>query len=200
MAEWKIRRRLGECSGCASAFEEGARHASSLRFDGKEILVREDLCSACWSSGDESSYLFWWFTRHQKNRKATLQLDLSSLERLFMGLGGREEEPLRELRYLLSLLLMRKRKLKLIKVERGAKGEKLVLRRPRRTEELSVWVFDFTPDRIEELRARLQEALDGAGSEPSEESAPQEAASQEQPADEAEAGEQPADEEVCAEA
>ncbi len=107
---------------------------------------------------------------------------------------------MRELRYLLSLLLMRKRKLKLIKVERGAKGEKLVLRRPRRTEELSVWVFDFTPDRIEELRARLQEALDGAGSEPSEESAPQEAASQEQPADEAEAGEQPADEEVCAEA
>ena len=165
MAEWKIRRRHGECSACAAAFEDGTRHASSLRFDEEESLVREDLCQACWEAADESSYVFWWFTRHEVDRKKTVQLDMGSLERLFMELQGREEEKLRELRYLLCLLLMRKRKLKLVKVKRGSKGEQLVLRRPRRTEELLVWVYEFTPDRMEELRTRLQEVLDGVGSE-----------------------------------
>ncbi len=128
-------------------------------------MLREDLCPVCWEQGDESTYLFWWFTRHEENRKKTVQLDLNSLERLFMELEGREQGNLRELRYLLCLLLMRKRKLKLIKVKRGPSGEQLVLRRPRRTEELSVWVFEFTPERMEELRSKLQEVLDGVGSD-----------------------------------
>jgi hypothetical protein len=174
MSDWKIRRRHGECSTCEGTFEDGTRHASSLRFDEEETLVREDLCETCWDDVDESGYLFWWFTRHQEDRKKTVQLDLGSLERLFMELDGRGEEKLRELRYLLCLLLMRKRKLKLIKVKRGSKGEELVLRRPRRTEELSVWVYDFTPDRMEELRTRLQEVLDGMGSdEPAKEGDPE---------------------------
>jgi len=167
MADWKIRRRHGECTRCEAAFEEGDRHASVLRIDAED-LVREDLCDDCWagvstSDGEPGDLLFWWLTRYHASRKKTLQLDLASLERLFMELDGREEENLRELRYLLCLLLMRKRKLKLQKVKRGKHGEELVLRRPRRQEELSVWVYDFTPDRMEELRSRLQEVLDGAG-------------------------------------
>jgi hypothetical protein len=163
MAEWKIRRRHGECTRCQAAFEEAGRHASVLLIDEEQNLLREDLCDACWRAMEPGGLLFWWFTRFYASRKKTLQLDLGSLERLFMELEGREEEKLRELRYLLCLLLMRKRRLKLQKVKRGKQGEELVLRRPRRTEELSVWVYDFTPDRMEELRSRLQEVLDGAG-------------------------------------
>lgn len=167
MAEWKIHRRHGECSGCQRRFEDGERHASSLRFDAEQALLREDLCAQCWSAAEESDFLFWWSTRFAESRKTTVQLDLGSLERLFLELEGREEETLRELRYLLCLLLMRKRRLKLVKVQRGADGERLILRRPRRQEELGVWVFDFTPDRMEELRGRLQEVLDGVGAEES---------------------------------
>lgn len=163
MAEWKIRRRHGECTRCESAFDEGARHASVLRVDEEQDLVREDLCDACWTTAQEGDLLFWWFTHFFADRKKTLQLDLASLERLFMELEGREEDKLRELRYLLCLLLMRKRKLKLQKVKRNEGSEELVLRRPRREEELTVRVYDFTPDRMEELRSRLQEVLEGAG-------------------------------------
>jgi hypothetical protein len=163
MAEWKIRRRHGECTRCESAFAQGARHSSVLRLDEEQDLLREDLCDACWKTAESEDFLFWWFTRFEVDRKQTLQLDLASLERLFMELEGREEEKLRELRYLLCLLLMRKRKLKLQKVLRNEKNEELVLRRPRREEELTVRVYDFTPDRIEELRSRLQEVLEGAG-------------------------------------
>lgn len=163
MSDWKIRRRHGECSRCQSVFEDGTRHASILRIDDEELLVREDLCPECWEGEDAAEMLFWWFTRHQEDKRKTLRLDLESLERLFMELEGREQEKIRELRYLVCLLLMRKRKLKLIRVERKKQGEKLILRRPRRTEELSVWVVDFTPERMEEMRASLQEALEGAG-------------------------------------
>ena len=163
MSDWKIRRRHGECSRCQSAFEDGTRHASILRIDDEESLVREDLCPTCWEGEDQAEMLFWWFTHHQEDNKKTLRLDLESLERLFMELEGREQEKIRELRYLVCLLLMRKRKLKLIRVERKKQGEKLILRRPRRTEELSVWVADFSPERMEEMRTSLQEALEGAG-------------------------------------
>lgn len=163
MADWKIRRRLGECTRCESHFDDGARHASLLRFDDEQALVREDLCPKCWDGGEGDAIVFWWFTVYHENRKKTVQMDLASLERLFMELAGREEEKLRELRYLLCLLLMRKRKLKLKKVKRDKQGECLLLRRPRHDEELSVWVYDFTPDRMEELRSSLQELMDGAG-------------------------------------
>ncbi len=163
MSDWKIRRRLGECTRCQTVFEDGTRHASLLRFEGEESLAREDICSGCWDGGEGDNVLFWWFTVYYQTRKQTVQMDLASLERLFMELDGREEEKLRELRYLLCLLLMRKRKLKLQKVKRDKAGECLLLRRPRREEELAVWVYDFTPDRMEELRSSLQELMDGAG-------------------------------------
>jgi hypothetical protein len=178
MAEWKIRRRQGSCSACEREFEDGERHASLLRIEEDE-LARLDLCAACWRARDGGGEgdLFWWFTRHQANKKRTVALDLASLERLFLELEGREEQRLREVRYLLCLLLMRKKRLKLERVQRGRAGEALVVRRPRRKEELVVHVFDFTTERIDELRTHLQEILEGAG--PTDEEAP------EQPADEA---------------
>jgi hypothetical protein len=190
MADWKIRRRHGECTVCESQFVEEQRHASLLRLNDSQDLVRQDLCDACWGETPEEQVLFWWFTRHWASRKKTVQLDLGSLERLFMELDGREEDKLRELRYLLCLLLMRKRKLKLQKVKRSAAGEQLILRRPRRTEELSVWVYDFTPDRMEELRSRLQEVLDGAGPVEGGDEASEESEAPEEPILELDEGEQ----------
>jgi hypothetical protein len=163
MADWKIRRRLGECTQCESSFDDGARHASVLRFDEERNLVRQDICPECWDGGDGEDVVFWWFTVYHVSRKKTVAMDLASLEHLFMELAGREDEKLRELRYLLCLLLMRKRRLKLQKVKRTKDGEQLILRRPRHQEELGVWVYDFTPDRMEELRSSLQELMDGAG-------------------------------------
>lgn len=176
MAEWKIRRRQGECAACSRAFEEGERHASLLRIEGDELL-REDLCAPCWRARREESAgeLFWWFTRHHAAKKRTVALDLASLERLFLELEGRDETRLSEVRYLLCLLLMRKKRLRLVRVQRGRAGEALVVRRPRRKEELAVLVFDFTSERLDELRAQLQEILEGAGPTENDE-APEQAA------------------------
>ena len=100
-----------------------------------------------------------------EGKKRSLQLDMDSLERLFLELEGRPESRLRELRYVICLLLMRKRRVKVLKVERGSEGESFLVRRPRRDESLRVFVFDFDAERMEELRHDLQAIFDGAEEE-----------------------------------
>jgi hypothetical protein len=163
MAEWRFRRRQEQCGICGRVFEEGERYVSALTITEEEI-VREDACSRCWAgrAGVLDDELFYWFTRHRADRRRGLQLDLASLEALFEKLARREETAARELRFVLCLLLMRKRRLKLERVVRGADGEAMLVRKPRRKDTTRVYVFDFTPERLAELKGELQEVFESA--------------------------------------
>ncbi len=163
MADWKIDRRASACRRCEHTFAEGERFASCLSILAEE-LVREDLCPPCWQAsipGAEGE-LFWWFTRYEADRRKSVQLDLESLERLFLVLEGRPEQAVRELRFLLCLVLLRKKRLKVERIERGSEGESFVVKRPRRDERHQVYVFDFDAARMQELRTKLQAIFDGA--------------------------------------
>jgi hypothetical protein len=163
MADWKIDRRASTCRRCERAFVEGERFASCLSILGDD-LGREDLCATCWQGNVPGSpgELFWWFTRYEADRRRSVQLDLESLERLFLVLEGRPERPVRELRFLLCLVLLRKKRLKVERIERNAAGESFVVKRPRRDERHQVFVFDFDATRMSELRTKLQSIFDGA--------------------------------------
>lgn len=175
---WKFHKRTERCGGCEKEFAEGEAHWSLLRIGAGE-LDREDLCRACFEgraglgsdrdadkNAEESAEdaaaadLVWWRTRHQADRKRGLQLDLESIESLFMTLEGRPEQHVRELRFLLALLLLRKRRLKVVQVRRVDGEEAFSLRRPRHGEELIVHVFDLTPERQAELKQALVALFD----------------------------------------
>ncbi len=104
---------------------------------------------------------FWWTTHHQAKPQKTLQMDMDALQRLFLELEGREETKLRELRYVLCLLLMRKKRVKLERILRDDGGESFIVRRPKLDARHTVEVFDFTPDRMAEVREHLQAIFDG---------------------------------------
>ncbi|MFT4537638.1 MAG: hypothetical protein ACI835_000068 [Planctomycetota bacterium] len=140
-------------SADAAPAPEGADGSATEATEATEAGVESDV------NGEE---LFWWKTRHSVNKKRTVQLDLASLERLFVQLEGREEVKVRELRYILCLLLMRKRRLKVEKVDRGAEGESFIVKRPRVDERYRVWVYDFDAERMDAVRAQLQAVFDGA--------------------------------------
>jgi hypothetical protein len=161
MVDWRISRRQGACGVCGRAFEDGEPHFSALLVEGEE-LARRDACRACWRTGAGEGALFWWRTRHQEHKRRGLALNVEALEALFLSLEGRAEASLQELRYVLCLLLMRKRRLKIERVLRDGAGEAMLVHRPRRKESLRVQVFDFQPERIDELRTRLQEVFEGA--------------------------------------
>jgi len=92
-------------------------------------------------------------------------VDFDSIEKLFLALEGREEPRLAELRFLLSLLLMRKRRIKMVRVKRTEEAEFMICRRPRREEIYRVQVFDLTSERAAELKAELERIFEGAGAE-----------------------------------
>jgi len=158
MADWKIARRRDRCSRCEAAFEEGTRHLSTLFFQG-DSLAREDLCGACFERRDRSLEIFYWATRQHQDRKS-LSLDLPTLEQLFLRLEGKEEARIQELRYVIALLLMRKRRLKLVRIVRDPR-ETMLLKRPRRDEAWRVPVCDFDPTRMDALRDDLIGIFEG---------------------------------------
>ena len=167
---WTITRRQGGCAETGTEFGDGERHVSMLRVnDG--ALERLDLCLAAWrdlrtrieaKDSPEEEPLFWWMTRHEVTKKKTVALDMDSLAGLFVQLEGREEVQVRELRYVLCLLLMRKRRVKVEKVLREDGEESFIVKRPRDDTRYKVYVYDFEPERLDEVRAQLQAVFDGA--------------------------------------
>jgi hypothetical protein len=174
MVEWKIGRKAGACAGCSRSFGEGEAHLSVLVLRAEEPL-RQDLCQPCFAgraapgNADAELELFWWRTHFRAQKRRGLALDLEAIEGLFAALVARcadaPNAALSELRYVLCLILMRKRRLKIERIARDPAGETMIVRRPRREEELRVAVHDFTPERTAELRDQLVRLFDGGEAE-----------------------------------
>jgi len=164
MNDWKIHRREGRCSACAQEFQEGQPFYSLLFFAG-DALAREDRCEACFQAPAEGGDVLYWRTHHQVDRRARFAVDFEAIEELFLALEGRTEGRLCELRYLMALLLLRKKRLKLVGVRRHPTGESMCLRRPRRVEEFEVAVFELDAERAQALKAELARVFEGAGVE-----------------------------------
>ena len=166
MNDWRIHRREHRCARCERAFEEGEELFSLLFFEA-DRLRREDHCAACFDgppAGEAGGELLFWRTRHALDRRTRFAVDFAAIEELFVALedgpGNRQE-----LRYLLALLLLRKKRLKLVGVRRHASGETLCVRRPRRQEEFEVLVFELDSERALALKSELARVFEGAGVE-----------------------------------
>ncbi|MEZ5975327.1 MAG: hypothetical protein R3F17_04075 [Planctomycetota bacterium] len=195
MAQWKISARQAACSVCEKPFADGERHHSMVHLTGDQ-LARKDACQGCWDAGrfgpgseaDGDGNRFWWTTRHQEHKHQAVAMDMEAIERLFIELTERQEVHLRELRYVLCLLLMRKKRVKLERILRDDSGESFIVRRPRSEERHTVEVFDFTPERMAEVRARLQAIFDGVDEDESLSAAAQGEGSEESEQESGEAG------------
>lgn len=161
MGDWKTPKRELACQRCEKAFEADEKFFSMLAVEADEIR-RADLCRGCFGGNEPEPETIWWRTLHQPDRKRGLALDFEAIERLFEQLEGCAEERLQRLRYVLCLLLLRKRRLKVVRIDRSGGEEAMVVRRPRKTVEMRVVVFDLTPEETESLRGELMALFEGA--------------------------------------
>ena len=172
MAAWSTSKRAPSCGACEHEFADGEALWSMLSV-GEEGLARLDRCAACRKDEELEGALFWWRTHHREDKGKGLQLDLEAIEALFVALGDNDKaqagdaagERLRQLRYLMCLILLRKRRVKVVKVAReheGRAAEFFLCKRPRRDELLAVEVFDFDAATMEALREDLQRIFEGA--------------------------------------
>ncbi len=158
MVDWKTERRQGECHACARAFASGEAVFSMLHFEGEE-LRRGDLCSACFDRRDPADDLVWWRTSHQDARGG-LRLDYDLILALLGQLEADSRPERLDLRFLLALLLVRHRKLRLVGVRQRGAREFLHLRKVRSQATLDVEVRELAEERRQQLTQVLSGLLD----------------------------------------
>lgn len=109
----KISKAKKECSQCEQAFLPGHKMSSMLFIEGEEWL-RKDLCSAC-AEKQEDVPLASWQIYIEKSSQKKMVLSEDAIWQVLRK--GMEDVELREkpLTYILCLMMLRKRKLRVLK-------------------------------------------------------------------------------------
>jgi hypothetical protein len=148
-----------QCAASGRTFAPGETYFSTLHMDGASPL-RRDYAASEWR-GPAEGVIAWWKSRTPANDSSKPKLAPQDvLLNLFCELADKPEEA--EFRYVLGLLLLRRRLAKLDETRRDADGEVLILDCPRREGQYELRVAMPDGERVEALQQRLVELLYGA--------------------------------------
>lgn len=157
---WKIRRSDGRCRDCERLFEAGEEHYSILDV-GEEDWERHDVCTTCFRSESVGADVLFWRTRRPREDGKKKQVDLEGLLVLLTHLMKLELDPIRrQLRFLIAMILTRKRVLRMQNLERDGSTDWVVLAVPK-TEIAYRLEADLPgPKEMPVLKALLQRLFD----------------------------------------
>ncbi len=111
MADWEIHKPLGLCSGTGREIEVGQEYFAAL-VEGPEGLERRDFTAEYWESQRPEVYCFWKARLPEPNQKKKLFVNDEMLMSFFERLTEETEAERLNFRFVLGMILMRKRKLK----------------------------------------------------------------------------------------
>lgn len=157
-ASWTFPKRDACCSDCGRSFQEGEEVYSLLRLVAEE-LQRADACRACFDQRDPSQDVVYWRTV-QREKGGRMRVDFDLLLAAMEGLALDTREERRDLCYLLALLLVRHRKLRLERVEMRDSKEFLILRKVRSQNRFPVESRELDPQRRRKLTSILADLMD----------------------------------------
>jgi len=123
--QYEISRMIGQCGACEKSLSPGEEFFAIVT-DGEEELLREDFCIDCWEKrrGDSPAALALWRTRvPQQKEKKRLFVDDELLKDFFRRLDGADDEAKISFRFVLALVLMRKKLLVYDRAETNADGQ-----------------------------------------------------------------------------
>jgi len=109
--EWQVERTSGRCAVSGREFAEGDEFYAVL-FDRGEQFERLDYSPACWDGPPAGAYCFWKSRVPQRAKKQRLLVNDEVLVSFFSRLAQEDEPSKRQFRFVLALILMRKRLLK----------------------------------------------------------------------------------------
>jgi hypothetical protein len=160
--DWRIERIRDRCFTCSKPFEHDQRVVSVVEAD-TEKVVRHDLCDGCAPKGGTTAVSLWWETRFQQQTNKKKKVDFNRLLRIFEAWQKAPPPGQESLVYLIALLLVRKRFLKMVDLVNEGGVECLRLRRPGLAEQ---WYMTpaplLTAADLPALRAKLEELIDGS--------------------------------------
>ncbi|MCU0915971.1 MAG: hypothetical protein MUC88_15625 [Planctomycetes bacterium] len=111
MADWEINRPLGQCSGSGQKIEPGQEYYGAL-VETEQGLQRRDFSGEYWEREKPSVFCFWKTKLAAANEKKQLFVSDDMLMAFFERLANETEPEKLNFRFVLALVLMRKRRLK----------------------------------------------------------------------------------------
>jgi hypothetical protein len=111
MADWEINRPLGQCSGSGRKIESGEDYYGAL-VESEQGLLRRDFSSEYWEREKPPVFCFWKTKLAAPNEKKQLFVSADMLMAFFERLAGETDPEKLNFRFVLALVLMRKRRLK----------------------------------------------------------------------------------------
>ena len=158
MADWEISKPLGECSGTAKVIEPGHEYYGALvEVDG--VLVRRDYSAEYWQNEHPQIYCYWKTKMPLPNEKKQLFISDEMLMAFFDRLQADTEQERINFRFVLALILMRKRRLKYeaCNIVDGKEIWTLKVAREKRT--VDVVNPQLDEDQIQELSDQMGQVL-----------------------------------------
>jgi hypothetical protein len=162
--DYRVERVILGCAGCGRELVTGDVFTAVV-LAGEQGFQRADYCPACWKEELATSAFSFFRARVPKPPRKPSRLDLGRVRQFFDGLVEKAEECHAETLYVLALILMRKRKLRLLEesaaeesesgVEGEAKSSILALEDPKDKRVFRVTAPHVSDERLEELNEEL---------------------------------------------
>jgi len=111
MDEWEIEKPLGQCWGTGKNIEYGEEYFAAL-VESEEGLQRRDFCAEYWQDKKPEVFCYWKTKLPHPDQKKQIFVDDEMLMAFFERLGQEAEQEKINFRFVLALILMRKRRLK----------------------------------------------------------------------------------------
>lgn len=111
MNEWEISRTSGQCSGTGESIEPGCEYFAAL-VQTEEGLTRRDFSANYWDNSKPEVYCYWKTKQPDPDQKKQIFIDDAMLMSFFERLEEETDQEKINFRFVLTLILMRKRKLK----------------------------------------------------------------------------------------
>jgi hypothetical protein len=111
MSEWEINKPLGQCWGSGRKIEYGEEYFGAL-VETEEGLQRRDYCADYWMNEKPNVFCFWKTKLPNPDQKKQIFIDDDMLMAFFERLQKETEPEKVNFRFVLALILMRKKRLK----------------------------------------------------------------------------------------
>ena len=111
MDEWEIDKPLGQCCGSGKKIECGEEYFAAL-VETSQGLQRRDFCADYWQENKPDVFCYWKTKLPHPDQKKHVFVDDEMLMAFFERLEPETEQEKINFRFVLALILMRKRRLK----------------------------------------------------------------------------------------
>jgi hypothetical protein len=156
--EWEIEKPVGNCSGTGRKIEYGEEYFGAL-VEAGQGLVRRDFCADYWQSQKPEVFCYWKTKLPQPGQKKAQFIDDDMLMAFFNRLAEETEQEKINFRFVLALILMRKRRLKYDSSEIQNDKETWRLRITGDKEIVTVLNPHLDEEQIEQLSSQISEIL-----------------------------------------